>query len=98
MWETGGREKLLVALGDEAWPVTDGVAHISAEDEVKWLGVGPFGFYVVDFEAHIRWHPSNLVSISPHLRSWRLAHHRGWIGLKSFPRIVGHCQYSARNG
>ena len=37
-------------VGDEPWPGGDGGGHVAGVDEVEWIGPGPGGFAVVDFE------------------------------------------------
>ena len=55
--EGGGFGGVLVDLAEEAGPVADGGAHAAAVDVVESGGVGPVGFDVVDFEAHVRGYP-----------------------------------------
>lgn len=34
-------------------------------DVIEFLMIGPFIFYVVDFEANVRWYPDNTASSVP---------------------------------
>ena len=44
---------MLEALPGELWPVSYGITHIAAVDEVKFGVVGPLGFNIVNFEVDI---------------------------------------------
>ena len=44
---------MLETLPGELWPVSYGITHVAAVDEVELGIVGPRGFNVVDFEMDI---------------------------------------------
>lgn len=64
-------------------PISDGAGHKSDVDKVEGFAEGPFFFYVVYFEADVRWDPS------PVRRDLKLelvgTYMSGWVGLRSMP-------------
>jgi len=84
-----GRGKfILITLTDESWPIADRGRHAAAVDEVEVSAVLPVGFDVINFEMNIRRHPVWSSALSaPH--KYRKVHlyQRGWIGLRSLPKI-----------
>ena len=48
---------LLETLADQSRPVFDCKGHVPAVDVIEFLMIRPFIFYIVDFEANVRWHP-----------------------------------------
>ena len=46
-------------MADQFGPVSDCKGHEPAVDVIKLLMIRPFVFYVVDFEANVRWYPGS---------------------------------------
>lgn len=53
-------EEVLIALLDQFWPVADREEEISSMYEIKsFVSKRPWHFDIIDFEAAIRWDPTN---------------------------------------